>query len=260
MDVAATLRTPGVGRVLLLTIVRPRGKQLDVDRSALRDIEAVLDESLHYSLRSSLVTETLLTIAPDVWTEIARVSRLHNCETVLLGPPKLKDPGIGTELDGLIAGLEADVVVLRAPHRWQMDSARRILVPVAGGTHHSWLRARLIASLSRSEQRSLTFLGIVREDAPPETHRRVEHDLRVLAADEAIGECDVVIDEAGRPIDGIIRRASDADLIVLGMHRSDRTARSLGGLLVDLAQQTDVPTIVAIGGRPAGDLASGRGD
>ena len=148
----ATLRTPGVGRVLLLTIVRPTGEQLDVDRSALRDIEAVLDESLHYSLRSSLVTETLLTIALDVWTEIARVARPHNCETVLLGLPKLGDPGIGTKLDGLIAGLEADVVVLRAPHRWQVDSARRILVPVAGGAHHSWLRGRLIASLPRSEQ------------------------------------------------------------------------------------------------------------
>ncbi len=218
---------------------------------------AVRDESLKYSLRSSLVAETLLMIAPDVWAEISRVSRLHNCETVLLGLPKLGGGGhIGAKLEGLISGLEANVVVLRAPRRWRMDSARRILVPVAGGAHHSRLRARLIASLSRSEQRSLTFLGIVREDDPPDTRRRVEHDLTVLAASEAMGECEVVIDEASQPVDGIIRRASDADLIVLGMHRSDRTARTLGGLLLDLSQRTDVP-IVAIGGRPRRDPGLG---
>ena len=209
---------------------------------------AVLEESLKYSLRSSLVTETLLTIAPDVWAEISRVSRLHNCETVLLGLPKLEGGYIGAKLEGLIAGLEADLVVLRAPRRWRMDSARRILVPVAGGSHHSRLRARLIASLSRSERRSLTFLGIVHEDEPPDSRRRVEHDLRALAASEAMGECEVAIDEASQPVDGIIRRASDADMIVLGMHRSDRTSRTLGGLLLDLSQRTDVP-IVAIGSR-----------
>ena len=59
----------------------------------------------------------------------------------------------------------------------------------------------------------------------------------------------MVVDEADRPIDGIVRHASEADLVILGMHRSDRTARSLGGLLLELYRQTDV-SIVAIGKRP----------
>jgi amino acid transporter len=248
VDVAGTLRTPGTGRVLLLSIVRPTDEKLNVDHPALRDAEAVLAESLQHSLRSSLVAETLFTIAPDIWAEISRVAGLHNCETVLLGLPNLTGPGIGAKVEVLIAGLEADVVVLRAPRRWRMDSARRVLVPVAGHAHHSRLRARLIASLSRSGQRSLTFLGIVRGGAPPEKRMRFERDLRVLVADEAMGECEVVIDEASRPIDGIIRHAADADLIILGMHRPDRAARALGGLLLDLSQQTNVP-IVVIGGR-----------
>ena len=70
----------------------------------------------------------------------------------------------------------------------------------------------------------MTFLGIVRGGAPPEKRIRFERNLRVLAADEAMGECEVVIDEASRPIDGIIRHAADADLIILGMHRPDRAA------------------------------------
>lgn len=201
------------------------------------------------SLDRSLLTETLLTIAPDVWREIARVTRLHNCETVLLGFPGANDPGIGARLDGLIAGLEADVVVLHAPRRWQITGARRILVPVAGGAHHSRLRTRITASLSRSGKRSLTFLRIVPGGATPDTRWRVEQDPRTLAANEATGECEVVVDEADRPIDGIVRHASNADLIILGMYHSDRTARTLGGLLLELYRHTDVP-IVAIGESP----------
>ena len=208
-----------------------------------------MDESLQYSLERSLPAETLLTIAPDVWTEIARVARLHNCETVLLGLARVKGPGIGARLDGLIAGLEADVVVLRAPRRWHIAGADRILVPVAGGAHHSRLRARLIASLSRSGKRSLTFFGIYPGSATSDTPRRIEHDLGTLTANEVTGGCEVVVDEADLPIDGIVRHAIEADLIILGMHRSDRTARTLGGLLLDLSRQTDVP-IVGLGERP----------
>lgn len=249
VDVAATLRTPGAGRILLLSIMRPEVDWSDADPGGVRDIGRVLDEALQFSLKRSLLTETLLTIAPDVWTEIARVARLHNCETVLLGVPRVKGPGIGARVDGLIAGLEVDVVILRAPRRWQIDGARRILVPVAGGAHHSRLRARLTASLSRSGKRSLTFLGIVPRSATADTRWRVEQDLGTLAANEATGECGMVVDEADRPIDGIVRHVSEADLIILGMHRSDRTARSLGGLLLELDQRTDVP-MVAIGERP----------
>ena len=170
-----------------------------------------MDESLQYSLERSLPAETLLTIAPDVWTEIARVARLHNCETVLLGLPRVKGPGIGARLDGLIAGL--------------------------------------IASLSWSGKRSLTFFGIFPGSATSDTRRRIEHDLGTLTANEVTGECEVVVDTADLPIDGIVRDAREADLIILGMHRSDRTARTLGGLLLDLSRQTDVP-IVGIGERP----------
>lgn len=40
-----------------------------------------------------------------------------------------------------------------------MADASRVLVPLGGRSDHSHLRARLIASLSRSQERSLTFMG-----------------------------------------------------------------------------------------------------
>nr|NIP83647.1 amino acid transporter [Gemmatimonadota bacterium]NIU80161.1 amino acid transporter [Gammaproteobacteria bacterium]NIW38164.1 amino acid transporter [Gemmatimonadota bacterium]NIX48558.1 amino acid transporter [Gemmatimonadota bacterium] len=85
VDLAGTLRTPGVGRILLLSVVRTPGESLGEDDPALRDAERVLGESLRQSLHTSLTAETLFTLAPDVWPEIHRVARLHDCETVLLG-------------------------------------------------------------------------------------------------------------------------------------------------------------------------------
>jgi amino acid transporter len=248
VDVAATLRTPGVGRILLLSVVRTLSDSLDERDPALQDAERILGESLRRSFQASLAAETLFTISPDVWPEIERVARLHRCETVLLGLPNLTSPGVEAKLEGLIADLDADVVVLRAPHRWRMADASRVLVPLGGRSDHSHLRARLIASLSRSRERSLTFLGSLPSNAPRESQRRYERDLRRLARDEAAGPYEVAIDEADRPLEAIIQRAADTDLVILGMQRQRRGYRLLGELPLAVAHETDVP-IVLIGRR-----------
>jgi amino acid transporter len=168
VDVAATVRTPTVGRILLLNVVRAQQGKLEDNDPALLDAERVLGESLQRSLESSLVSETLFTIASDVWAEIERVARVHDCETVLLGLPNLAAPGVEAKLEGLIGRLDADVAVVRGPYRWHMSDARRVLVPLGGRREHSRLRARLLASLSRSGERSLTFFRAL----PPAAVRR----------------------------------------------------------------------------------------
>jgi nucleotide-binding universal stress UspA family protein len=129
-----------------------------------------------------------------------------------------------------------------------MADASRVLVPLGGRSDHSHLRARLIASLSRSRERSLTFLGSLPSNAPRESQRRYERDLRRLARDEAAGPYEVAIDEADRPLEAIIQRAADTDLVILGMQRQRRGYRLLGELPLAVAHETDVP-IVLIGRR-----------
>jgi amino acid transporter len=250
VDVGATLRTPGVGRILLLSVVRTADETLVEGHPALRDAQSVLGESLHRSLEHSLVAETLFTIAPDVWGEIARVARDHDCETVLLGLPNLTEPGLETRLEGLIGQLDADVVVLRAPRRWRMAEARRVLVPIGGRRAHSHLRARLLASLSRSAERSLTYLGTLPEATSAEACHRAERELRNLASYETTGPCEVVVVCVEDPRDAIIRYAADSDLVVMGMQRRNRRGRHLlGELPLAIAGETDVP-LVLIGRRP----------
>jgi amino acid transporter/nucleotide-binding universal stress UspA family protein len=250
VDVGATLRTPGVGRILLLSVVRTPDHTLAEGHPGLRDAQSVLGESLQRSLEHSLVAETLFTIAPDVWGEIARVGRDHDCATVLLGLPNLTEPGIEARLEGLIGELDADVVVLRAPRRWRTAEAHRVLMPIGGRRAHSHLRARLLASLSRSGERRLTYLGTLPEATSAEARHRAERELRHLARDEATGPHEVVVDRAEDPREAIIQRAADADLVVMGMQRRERRGQHvLGELPLAIAQQTDVPLLL-IGRRP----------
>lgn len=243
-SVAATLRTPGVGRILFLSVVRTTDEELAEDHPALRDARGVLGESLQYSLESSLAAETLFTIAPDVWREIARVAHGHDCETVLLGLPDLTKPGLETKLESLIAELEADVVIVRAPHRWHMAEATRVLVPIGGRRGHSHLRARLIASLSRSRARSLTFLRTLPPTASAETRRRAEREMRALARDEATGPYQVVVEYTDRPREAIVRHASGADLVVMGTQRRGRGWQGFGELALGIVHETAVPLVL----------------
>jgi hypothetical protein len=253
VDVAATIRTPGTGRVLLLSVVRPQPAGVEDDPPALRDAEAVLGEALQRSFESSLVPETLFTIASDVWGEIARVAHVQSCETILMGLPDLTEPGTEASFERLLAGLDMDVVIVRAPRRWRMDSATRVLVPLGGRREHSRLRARLLASLSRSGERSLTFLHAVASDTSPSERKQTERELMTLARDEAAGPYVVDVEATGDPVGAILGRAAEADLVVMGMERRARGQRPLGDLALAIAQQTDVP-LVLISRRPVRSL------
>ena len=79
--------------------------------------------------------------------------------------------------------------------------------------------------------------------------------MRSLARDEAAGPYDVDIEVTDAPVEAIIRRAGEADLVVLGLQRRERGIRSIGELPRAIAQGTDVP-LVLISRRPARSLAS----
>lgn len=250
VDVAATLRTPGVGRVLLLSVVRAPDES--TRGSALESAKEILGESLDRSLQRALVTETMFTVSHDPWAEISRVARVHACETVLVGMPSFSEPDVERRLEGLLRDLDTDVVILRAPTRWPIHEATRVLVPTGGGRDHSHLRARLLASLSRTTDLSVTFLRTVDPDAEPEDIHRYERELRSLARDEVDGSPEVVIERTHHPGEAIIQRATETDLVILGMQRIGRR-RTLGGLSEVIANETGVPLLL-IGRRPTRQL------
>jgi APA family basic amino acid/polyamine antiporter len=249
VGVASTVRTPGVGRMLLLSVVQPPLEVPDEDHPALRDARSILGESLQRSFERGTAPETLFTIASDAWQEIPRVAALHRCEVVVLGAPRLGEPRVEAQLEGLISRLGTDVVILRAQRRWRIANVRRVLVPIRGRRDHSRLRARLLASLSRSEGCQVTFLSSVEPGAPGEARRRAERELGVLARDEASGAHEVVVEEGADPREVILRHAAEMDLVVMGIRRDRTRSLALGDLVISVARDSDVP-LVLVGARP----------
>ncbi|WP_423928815.1 amino acid permease [Candidatus Palauibacter sp.] len=252
-DMAATVCTPNVGRVLLLSVLR--GDAVP-DDAAIRDAQDILSESMGRSIESPARPETLFTIATDVWGEIARVADLHRCETVLVGLPRITEPGVEARLEGLISNIEADVVIVRAPPRWRISEATRILVPVGGRSAHSHLRARLLASLSRSSAPTLTFVRALPPGTGADSRRRFESVIDRLARDEAAGPYRVELEFTDDPVACIARRAEANDLVVMGMENRGRERPSIGPFALEVARKTTVPLILLGRRADAGSFAA----
>ncbi len=255
-DIANTVRAPGVGRILLLSVIPREGRPaLSID-AAVRDAKDILGESVRHGIEDAVSQETLFTIASDVWSEIARVANSRTCETVLMGLSRLTEPGVESRLEGLISRVDADVVIVRAPLRWRIEKARRILVTVKGRRDHSELRARLLGSLSRSSEPAVTFLCALPSDASPDRRRRVERTVRQLARDEAAGPYGVEFEYADDPVEPIVRMGEGSDLVVMGMERRARGEPAIGAFALEVARRTDVPLILLGRRRHAGTLAA----
>ncbi len=240
-NVAATVRTPNAGKVLLLSVLRP--EQFPTD-AIIRDARDILTESVGQNLDGTLSPETLFTVATDVWGEIARVANEHRCETVLVGLPRIEEPGVEVRLEGLISAIDSDVVILRAPPRWQISEATRILVPVRGQRVHSPLRARFLASLSRTAPPELTFVQALPSATRADAQRRHRQTIQRLARDEAAGPYQVEIDLADDPVASIVARASASELLVMGMESRRRHKPSIGPFALEVARRTTVPLIL----------------
>ncbi len=256
VDVATTVRAPSVGRILLLSVIPREGRPALSGDAVLQDAKDILGESVGRGLEDSILPETLFTIASDVWGEIARVANSQPCETVLVGLPRLTEPGVESQLEGLISRIGADVVIVRAPPRWRIKEARRILVPVKGRRDHSELRARLLGSLARSSERWVTFMCTLPSDASPDQRRRVEHTVRQLARDEAAGPHDVAFEYTDDHVEPVARLGQESDLVVMGMERRGRGEPAIGAYALEIARRTDMPLILLGRRRHAGTLTA----
>ncbi len=246
--VAATVRTPAVGRVLQLSVVATPKEVPDEDHPVMADAQAILGESLLRGFERATPAETLFTIASDPAREIARVARLHRCETVVLGAPRSETPEGWRKLEALVSPLDADVVILRAPRRWRIAQVRRVLVPLGGRGDHSLARARLLASLTRSEECEITFLRTLPPGLPREQARQARREVRALARDEVEGRFDVRIVEAEDVCAAILEQAAEVDLVVMGIQHARGAGRTFGRIVREIAESSDVPLLL-IGAR-----------
>jgi basic amino acid/polyamine antiporter, APA family len=241
---ANALAPPVVGRVLLLSIVKPSIKD-KTWQPQLENMREVVYQALQSSFNAHLRPDTLITMSTDPWKEIERVARVHQCQSLLLGPGDFSDPKTAKRVEKLISQLKCDVVVLRQPHPgWDITSARRILIPVAGYDKHDLLRARIAASLWRNSRPEITFLQIVPTSTSREEHRKFRRVLERFA-DEIIPEktrCQVILNDD--VLGALVRCTSEHDLVLMGLGRIKPEDKAFGPVPLAMIDKTDTALVL----------------
>ena len=176
--------------------------------------------------------------------EIARVAKLHQCQSVLLGLSEITPEARDTPLEGLLGQLSSDVVVLRAPKDWQLDQSQQILVPVGGRGGHDYLLTRLLSSLSREQQRQVQFLRVIPTDTLRADQKRIRKELDRTSRVNAGRVCEREVVLSNDPVKTIADRAGSAGLIILGAQRLGPRRKLFGDFTRKVALESDCPVII----------------
>jgi len=245
VNMADALAPTEVSRVLLLSVV-PLPKEWPEGRlpTQLLDAQAILGGALSTALSGHLRPEALVTVGNDPWGEIERVAQRSRCSSLLLGVGQAGASLLTGPLEQLMARVDADVVILRAPSNWRLSQARRILVPSGGGRDQSPIRARLLGSLLRAGEREVTFLRVLPAATDAATGNRAERDLRRLATDEAPGVSRAVVSLGDDLVREVAERAPDNDLVILGLERVDRRRKVFGRKVLEIAEKIPGPLLM----------------
>jgi len=251
---ANALTPPVVGRVLSLTITKPPNDNGDPEAEiSLTNAQAVLRETLAASFERQLRPEALTTVATDPWAEIIRVAKTHHCESLLLGLSSLDEPKVRGKLEGVVAAVASDVVVLRAAAGWRLRHAKHVLVPIAGRGGHEALRARLLGSMHRLGTRRITLLRVLPESASDRECAQARNDLERIARDESPHGSESVVIRSDRAIDVIAEYGESCDLVVLGLQRGGREGPVFGPFTLGIAARLRCG-IIMISSRDTGGL------
>jgi len=251
---AYALATPGRGRVRALTVGRfdPENDSAEDGELAYRRAEAVVQHAVSTACRMGKSFEGAVLLAPGVIDAIARVAAEQHPETVLVGMANMAEGGGVDLLSEILARTTADVVVLNAPPAWSLEGVSRILVPVAGGSPHDPLRARLIGSLVRDGNRSVRLLRILkagedRSTAERELHHRAD-DLGVPEED-----CRIELGQGRDAVKIIERHSTEADLMLMGFGTRVGRRRLIGSFALRVVAASKCP-VVAMAEAPVSAL------
>jgi len=241
--VANALAPPIVGRVLLLSIVKPTDEIEDIDKRLDANKKAV-QQALRASMISGLKPDALTTFATEPWQEIERVVKIHQCRSMLLGLSSFSDMQTSSNLEKLVKRVSCDVVVFRQPHSgWKITEAKRVLVPVGGFSDHDALRARVLGSLWRASQPEIVFVQIMPEHTSETDKLKSEARLHRFASRIIPGDTTQEVILCDDVPTKLISLASESDLLILGLGKPGPTNTTFGNLPIRIAKETKIGLI-----------------
>ena len=146
-------------------------------------------------------------------------------------------------LESMLEQVDCDVVILGSPPGWELGRAKRILVPVRGVGVHNQLRAKLLSSIRRSVDASITFVRVIPTDTSDADEATIRADLRYAADLETHHNAEIELIRSDAFADALTERAKEADLLVLGMQRVGRR-KIVGRLAWHVAAESGAATLI----------------
>ena len=239
ISLATAMAPPNIGRVLLLSIVKPQQNwQPGNPIPQILNIQAILKKALTAAYTGGLAPQILISLSADPWQEIIRVARIHHCESLLLGLSNLEEEKATRYLEKLMGRVDSDVVVLRAADGLSLSSVNRVLVPIGGLGDQNQLRARILGSLQYMGIEQISFLQILPENTPDEAVIHQKKWLKRMAEDGRISDASIIVERSNHPTDVIIHHAADCDLLILGLQRLGRRRKMIGDVVKHIAEKT----------------------
>ena len=117
-------------------------------------------------------------------------------------------------------------------------------MPVAGRGGHDYLLARLLGSLSRKQQRQVTFLRVVPKATPGADLKRIQRELNRMARDNAADQSDREVIPNDDAVGTVAARAEAGGLVILGIQRIGPNQKLFGQFTRRIAAQTSCPIMV----------------
>lgn len=235
---ANSLAPPRYGRVLLLSIVL-KNQEKSIFEKALENNQKAMFKAITTSAFSGLNPDTLITIAEEPWTEMARVAKLHRCKSILIGLSNITEPKIRKNIEKLVHSVECDVVIFRQPFSgWEISNVKKILVPVAGFSEHDLLRARILASLWRENHPMVSFVQILPANTSKEVVAKSRKKLHSFASQIIPEKVDTRVYLDDQPQELLISLSNNSDLVIVGLSKPGPNIPVLGNLSVALAKDT----------------------
>lgn len=245
LSVAKTLIPPDVGRLLLLAVAKAPKEWSGISyRNELAQANAAVTEALETAFMKDMQAEAIVSVAPDPWMEFERIARNHRCDGIVLGMSGSVSESFDKNVVRLVNTVPSNVLFLKAPDNWRMPDYAEILVPTAGRSDHSELRARLFGSFARNSHHRISFFSVISPETTPDREQEIFQELHSIMLDEFPVGGTVELTRATDIAGAILKRASHVSLIVLGMPRSHDGRKIIGPLIQAVIEQSDIPVLL----------------
>jgi glucosyl-3-phosphoglycerate synthase len=247
--IGADLLAPG-GELTALGIVEvPEGVPLSQGATRARQARRLLQRVLDY-VPEGTTLRPLVRIGRRAAEGILEAARELESELIIFGwggrPPRdgpregTGSPPVSPTVDEVIRASPCDILVVRQRGYQEL---RRILVPVRGGPNAE-LALRLAATIARRHGATVVALHVLPEGITEGVRAQAERALGAFLRQHAEGVVEPRVVEAASVGSAILRRAQEADLVVLGGAVTPTGSPSPFGRLVETIAQRARPTVI----------------